>query len=114
MDINQLTLTSINRYYNILSHTGYLEDSQVNKLLLLVFITELFQDDFSWFMSDDDYSRLMGIIDCISKSTCIVPYTKSAIHIKPVKNYLEDIPSRVSETNIIRLTESDLIRLSDV
>ena len=85
---------------------------------ILVFFSDqkndLFQDDFSWYITEEDYALLTSIITCISKHSCIVPYIKTAIHVEPIKNYLEDIPIRISEKDIIKLTEADIFRLTNL
>ena len=114
MDINELTLIGIKNYYNVLKSNGFLSYNQVYQLLLLSFIDDLFQDDFSWYITEEDYALLTSIITCISKHSCIVPYIKTAIHVEPIKNYLEDNPIRVSEKDIIKLAEADILRLTNI
>ena len=114
MDINELTLISIKNYYKVLKSKGSLDYNQVYQLLLLSFIDDLFQDDFSWYITEEDYALLTNIITRISKCSCIVPYIKTAIHVEPIKNYLEDIPIRISEKDIIKLTEADILRLTNL
>lgn len=114
MDINELTLISIKNYYKVLKSKGSLDYNQVYQLLLLSFIDDLFQDDFSWYITEEDYAMLTNIITCISKNSCIVPYSKTAVHTEPIKNYLEDIPIRISEKDIIKLTEADIFRLTNL
>lgn len=114
MDINELTLESLKRYFQVLKRTGNVDGSQVNKLLVLSFIDELLHDEYSWFITEDDYAILTNLINCISKSSCIVPYNNVAIHTEPIKNYLEDTPTRVSENVIIRLATEDVLRLANL
>ena len=114
MDINELTLISTKNYYKVLKSRGSLDYNQVYQLLLLSFIDDLFQEDFSWYITEEDYALLTNIITCISKNLCIVPYSKTAIHTEPIKNYLEDIPIRVSEKDIIKLAEADILRLTNI
>ena len=112
MDINELTLEAIQNYFKVLRRTGNIDTPQVNKLLLLSFIDELFQN-YGWYSTAEEYTFLMNIVTCISKTTCIVPYNKTAMHIDPINNYLEDTPIRVSEDSIIRLSHNDVLRLSN-
>ena len=114
MDINELTLISIKNYYKVLKSKGFLDYNQVYQLLLLSFIDDLFQDDFSCYITEEDYAMLTNIITCISKNSCIVPHSKTAVHVEPIKNYLEDIPIRISEKDIIKLTEADIFRLTNL
>lgn len=111
MDINQLTLDSINRYYQVLKRTGFIGDQEVYKLFTLSFLDDLFKEDFSWYITEEDYRLMDNLITCLSKNSCIIPYTKVASHTEPVKNFLEDTPTRVSENNVIRLAEVDVLRL---
>lgn len=114
MNINELTLISIKNYYKVLKSNGFLEYNQVYQLLLLSFIEDLFQDDLSWYITEEDYAVLTNIITCISKNSCLVPYSKTAIHTEPIRNYLEDTPIRISEKDIIKLNETDIFRLTNI
>lgn len=114
MDIKELTLESIKNYYKVLTKMGTIGDDQLYKLLLVVFIDDLFQEDFSWFITEDNYAMLTEIVNCISRSTCIVPNNIRPIHTYPISNYLEDTPTRISEDSIIRLAESDVIKLANL
>ena len=111
MDINQLTLASINRYHQVLKRTGFISDQEVYKLFILAFIDDLFKEDFSWYITEEDYELIDNLIICLSRNSCIIPYTKTVSHTEPVKNFLEDIPTRISENNIIRLAEVNVLRL---
>lgn len=111
MDINQLTLDSINRYHRVLKRTGFISDQEIYKLFTLSFLDDLFKEDFSWYITEENYKLMDNLITYLSKNSCIIPYTKVAYHIESVKNFLEDTPTRVSENNVIRLAEVDTLRL---
>ena len=111
MDINELTLISIKNYYKVLKSSGFLSYNQVYQLLLLSFIDDLFQDDFSWYITEEDYTLLTSVVDCLSKGTCIIPFNILPKHTEPINNYLEDTPTRISEDDIIRLSQDDVLRL---
>ena len=111
MDINQLTLDSINRYHQVLKRTGFISDQEVYKLFILSFLDDLFKESFSWYITEENYELMDKIITYLSKNSCIIPYTKAASHTEPIKNFLEDIPIRVSENNVIRLAKIDVLRL---
>ena len=113
MDINELTLISTKNYYKVLKSRGSLDYNQVYQLLLLSFIDDLFQEDFSWYITEENYELIDNLITCLSKNSCIIPYTKIASHTEPVRNFLEDVPTRISENNVIRLAEVDVLRLAN-
>lgn len=104
MDINELTLRSLKNYYAILKRTGTLNNSQVMKLLVLVFISDLF-DEYSWYIEEKEYSFLTGIVECLAKSTCIIPFNILPKDTEPIKNFIEDIPIRISEQDVIHLVK---------
>ena len=111
MDINELTLIGIKNYYKVLKSSGFLSYNQVYQLLLLSFIDDLFQDDFSWYITEEDYILLTSIVDCLSKGTCIIPFNILPTHTEPINHYLEATPTRISEKDIIKLGEVDVLRL---
>ena len=45
MDINQLTLDSINRYHQVLKRIGFIGDQEIYKLFTLSFLDDLFKED---------------------------------------------------------------------
>ena len=45
--------TSIERYFNTLSHTGYMPYSDVYKLIVIMFVDELLNGEYKRFVSDD-------------------------------------------------------------
>lgn len=111
MDINELTYKSLKNYYSVLRKTGNLKCSEVYKLLTLTFINDLFDDEYSWYILEDDYHFLIDLVHRLSKSSCIIPNVDNIRNIEPIKNYREDMPTRVSEDNIIKLTQNDRIRV---
>lgn len=111
MDINELTYKSLKNYYSVLRKTGNLKCSEVHKLLTLTFIDDLFDDQYSWYIEPEDYSFLISLVHHLARTSCIIPNVDNIRLLEPIKNYREDIPTRVSEDNIIRLSQSDRIRV---
>lgn len=64
---------ALNRYFSVLSHTGYMPYNRVNKLVVLSFIEELVNGPMSEFITDDDYKSIVSSVTCLQGS-CIIPY----------------------------------------
>lgn len=73
-NLDILTYDSLNRYFTVLKSTGYLEGNNINKLLLLIFITEMLQD-YKKCMSDEDIKMLMNMISCLGSTSCLIDNT---------------------------------------
>lgn len=65
--------SALNRYFSTLSHTGYKSYSEVNKLLVLIFIEELLCGSMSEFITEEDYKLIYLSITCLNGS-CMIPY----------------------------------------
>lgn len=67
-------LNSLNRYFNVLEITGSLKQSDVDKLLVYKFISELLNSEVSSFITEGDYSFIDKALNCLYGSTCLIPY----------------------------------------
>lgn len=108
--ITSLSVASINNYFHTLSVLGYKNYNSVNKLLVLLFIEELLTGELSLFINKEDYKIITNFLYCLYGSDCMIGFPSynnrnSLIH--PNKTPL--IP-RITETQIIRISENDLIR----
>jgi hypothetical protein len=67
---------SLSRYFNVLSKLGYMSYSEVDKLLVLIFIYDLLGSDCSTFITEDEYRVIDNALYCLYGSTCLIPYPK--------------------------------------
>lgn len=110
-DINEITYNALDRYFTVLQHTGYVPQRDVNKLLLLQFIQEML-DQYSDYITADDYNIIARIVQCLSDSSCLIPYIEYKQNTFPITGYVRRIPIRITEDYIIRHTEiEDNMRL---
>lgn len=105
-----LSVDSINKYFHTLSVLGYKNYDSVYKLLALLFIEELLTSELSTFVNDEDYRTITNFLYCLYGSNCMIEFPSynnmdSLIH----PNRTSLIP-RMSETQIIRISENDLVR----
>jgi hypothetical protein len=73
--MNNITIKThkaFTRYFNTLSKLGYMNYSDVNKLLVLSFTEELLTGDLSSFVNEEDYRSITNVIYCISNNTCLL------------------------------------------
>ncbi|MEE1476291.1 hypothetical protein [Fusobacterium sp.] len=108
--ITTLSVEAISRYFHTLSVLGYKDYDSVYKLLSLLFVEELLTGELSIFINEEDYRTITNFLYCLYGSNCMIGFPSynnvdSLIH--PNKTPL--IP-RVTETQIIRISENDLVR----
>lgn len=65
---------SLTRYFSILSKLGYMSYSNVDKLLVLIFIDDLLRSDCKSFITEDEYRVIDNALYCLYGSTCLIPY----------------------------------------
>ena len=50
-DFNLITVDTLNKYFNILSKAGYVKNKEVNKVIILTFLSRLL-NDFSAYITE--------------------------------------------------------------
>ena len=104
---------SLNRYFVILEHTGYINDQMTFKLVLLSFIEE-FLNKYQGYITEEDYAKVNKIVSCIADNSCLVPYGDFKKPAPILVNYIYNTPIRISETDFIRNTEpEETLRLTN-
>lgn len=72
--MDKVLYESLSRYFNILSKLGYMNYTDVNKLLILIFIYDLLESDCNSFITEDEYRVIDNALYCLYGSTCLIPY----------------------------------------
>ena len=65
---------SLTRYFKVLSKLGYMSYSEIGKLLVLIFIYDLLENDCKSFITEEEYRILDNALYCLYGSTCLIPY----------------------------------------
>lgn len=65
---------SLCRYFGHLCNTGYMKQSEVNKLFLLTAIQKLVDCDFRGLVSKDDYNLINSVLYKLYGTSCLIPY----------------------------------------
>lgn len=109
MDLLDENYNSIEYYFSLLKHTGYIKDSQVLKLLVFSFITEMLYGPMAEYITEEDYNTITDALYCIYGS-CMISYPD---YKKAVSGIIKRLPDeyRITEDNVLRETEDDVLRV---
>lgn len=110
MELTNEVYDSINRYFSVLSHTGYKPYTEVNKLIVYSFIEEFLNGPMSFYITDKDYRDISNVLECIYGS-CMIPYTDYRQYISNAINVMPDA-YRASDINVLRITETSDLRIN--
>ena len=108
-DFNLITVDTLNKYFDILSKAGYVNSKEVNKVIILTFLSRLL-NDFSEYITEDDYNDIIKSVYCLSDCLIRLPKYKvfkdSLIHHK----YNDGLMLRITEDNLNRFMENNMFK----
>ena len=108
-DFNLITIDTLNKYFNLLSKTGYVKSKEVNKVIILTFLSRLL-NDFYEYITEEDYNDIIKSIYCLSDCLIRLPkynvFKDSLIHHK----YNDGLMLRITEDNLNRLMENNMFK----
>ena len=105
-ELNKLIYDSLERYFTVLEKVGYTSETNVNKLILLQFLQEFIQN-YESYITEADYTKIESIIQCLSGTSCLIPYKQYKQMNLPVNGYTVWEPVRITEDEVIRHTEAE-------
>ena len=108
--LDNLAYTGVSNYFQALSAFGYKGYGEVNRLLVLLFIEDLIRGPISIYINEEDYRTITNVLYCLFGSTCLIPYPEFAVNTTLVQA-LNDVTPRITENDILRFSEDELIRL---
>lgn len=85
--LSNLGYTGISNYFKTLSTFGYKNYSEVDKLLLLLFIEEILEGPIKEYITEDDYKSIVKVLYCLFGSTCLIPYPEGVLNISQVNTF---------------------------
>ena len=77
-DFNLITVDTLNKYFDILSKAGYVKNKEVNKVIILTFLSRLL-NDFSEYITEEDYNDIIKSVLYFSFPVKILPIRKMEI-----------------------------------
>lgn len=81
MEISKYALEATDKYFKALNYIGYKSQSEINKLLILLFIEELLCEDFSMYLKERDLTEISKALKCLQGTSCMIPYTNDVTFI---------------------------------
>ena len=103
-------LKSLSSYFNYLAKLGYKNYTEVNELIVLLFIDELLNNNYVDLINEEDYSSICKAITCILGTSCLLPYPE---YIKKTGVGTETISLfRLHENNNNKVTEDSYLRIT--
>ena len=103
-DLYNINYQAIDRYFKVLEKTGYVKDQDVNKVMLLTFLTEFIQQ-FQSYITEDDYRAISKLLSCLSNTSCLIPYRQFKELSMPMESYINNINVRIDEIYTLRHIE---------
>ena len=108
-DFNLITIDTLNKYFDILSKAGYIKSKEVNKVIILTFLSRLL-NDFSEYITEEDYNNIIKSVYCLSDCLIRLPkynvFKDSIIHHK----YNDGLILRITEDNLNRFMENNMFK----
>lgn len=104
-DLYNITYQAIDRYFKVLEKIGYVKDQDVNKLILLTFLSE-FTQKYQTYITEDDYITISNLITCLAGSSCLIPYKQFKEISIPMESYISNINVRLDEVQNLRHVEA--------
>lgn len=102
-ELTKITEEALNRYFTALSQFGYKKDSEVESLLVLLFIEGTILNDFSEFVTEDDYRIILQALECLYGSNCMIDFPTYANYDSLVHKSDISLVPRITEDAILRV-----------
>lgn len=110
-EVTRISAEAIQRYFTTLSQFGYKKYSDVDKLLVLIFIEETLAHDFAQFITEEDYRIITNALYCLYGSNCMIDFPKFSSYDSLIHETRVHLTPRITEDSILRVCEKDLIRI---
>ena len=109
-ELNLITFSAINNYYNYLDNLGYANYDDINKLVILSFINDIV-NTFPQYITNKDYDTIVKTMLYLSKSCFIsAPHFLTQESLFKDNTYYKQRTFRMSEDSLFRYTEDDGLR----
>lgn len=101
---------SITRYYNTLATLGYKSYDEVERMVVLLFLEEMMNSDFHYFITESDLKDITKALYCLFGSTCLIDYPEFDFYDSLIHKINTSYTPRITEWEDIRICEGRLIR----
>lgn len=103
--IEKTIIESINKYYDTLKEIGYVNQSNVDKLIILIFIGEIINEFPP--LGEKDYNALYKLWDCLAQSNCLISWADYAKYSGIKLNNNSSMRIRITD-NTIRVANNQI------
>ena len=110
-ELTKITEEALNRYFAALSQFGYKKDSEVESLLVLLFIEDSILGEFSEFVTEEDYNIILQSLDCLYGSNCMIDFPKYDNYDSLVHKSNLPLLSRITEDTVLRVDQREIFRV---
>lgn len=110
-ELTKIAEEALNRYFIALSQFGYKKDSEVESLLVLLFIEDTVLDEFSEFVTEDDYNIILQALECLYGSNCMIDLPKYANYDSLIHKSNIHFTPRITEDTVLRVDQKEMIRV---
>ncbi|MGN0143790.1 MAG: hypothetical protein ACI398_02320 [Clostridium sp.] len=113
-ELDLITINAIEKYYSYLENIGYIDNDDMNNILILSFINDIVKL-FSNYITDDDYTTIVKALLCLSDNSCLIsaPHFLTQESLFKDSNYYKQKQFRISEDSLFRQTEDNNLRIND-
>ena len=113
-ELDLITLNAIDKYYTYLDNLGYVENEEMDNIIILSFINDIL-NIFPQYITDKDYNTILKAVQCLSTKSCFIssPHFLTQESLFKDSNYYKQKVFRISEDSLFRLTEDNLNRVTD-
>lgn len=112
MELSDISFNALSRYFNSLTHMGYIKDTNVFKLLVLLYLEEVINNEEFNFITNEDYNIIYNTLYCLSENNCLIDIPIS-MNSNSLINKTQQDKIRVTEDYIFRVAEFNGIRLAN-
>lgn len=108
MELTNEVYNAVNKYFSVLSHIGYKSYSQVDQLLIALFIEEILYGPMSQYVTEEDYNTINNSLYCLYGS-CMLPFPDYKRAYDETVTGLPD-EYRITESGVLRSAETSELR----
>ena len=110
-ELTKIAEEALNRYFIALSQFGYKKDSELESLLVLLFIEDTVLDTLSEFVTESDYNIILQALECLYGSNCMIDFPEYANYDSLIHKYNVYLIPRITEDATLRVDPKEVFKV---
>lgn len=110
-DLKTTLLYSLQRYYDTLNATGFAHINDMQSVLILSYIYDLLESDYSYFVTDSDMRVLGFALNCIKNNSCIVYKDTAFLDLQTTDEFAADGDFRIYHEDSTQLYNDNVTKI---